>query len=123
MNKEKIKCLFWSVIALSFVTIVITFVSFLRMNLKLGFIFLLLSAVMLLINYLCEYSLLKKEYKDDTTSLSLPSLLKKGNSINPNSSRGKIVWFMKFIFPLALSLACIFALIVFYSILFYSILL
>lgn len=117
MNKEelkKVKCLFWSVLVLSGVTIIITFVSFLMMNLKFGFIFLFLSAVMLLINYLCEYSLLKKVYKDDTTSLSVPSLLKRGNSINPNNSRGKIAWFTKFIFPICLSVACIFALVVFY---------
>ena len=56
----------------------------------------------------------KKEYKDNTVSFSVPSIIKKGYSVNPNTTKGKISWLTKFMFPIVLSLACIFALIVFY---------
>ena len=84
------------------------------MNLKLGFMFMLLTAILLLTSYLSEFTSLKKEYKGNTVSFSVPSIIKKGYSVNPNTTNGKISWLTRFTFPIALGLACIFALIVFY---------
>ena len=102
MNKEEIKkykSLFWSSTIGSLISSAITIISFLMMNLKLGFIFMFLTAILLLTSYLSEFTSLKKEYKDNTVSFSVPSI---------------ISWLTKFTFPTVLSLACIFALIVFY---------
>ncbi|MCT3131960.1 hypothetical protein [Lactococcus lactis] len=117
MNKEEIKkykSLFWSSTIGSLISSAITIISFLMMNLKLGFIFMLLTAILLLTSYLSEFTSLKKEYKDNTVSFSVPSIIKKGYSVNPSTTKGKISWLTKFTFPTVLSLACIFALIVFY---------
>lgn len=84
------------------------------MNLKLGFMFMLLTAILLSTSYLSEFTSLKKEYKGNTVSFSVPSIIKKGYSVNPNTTNGKISWLTKFTFPIVLGLACIFALIVFY---------
>jgi hypothetical protein len=117
MNKEKIKkvkFLFWGVTVISLISIVIAIISLLVMKLKFGLVFMLLSTLMLLMSYVFEYTSLKKEYKHNTMSLSVPSLLKNGDSINPNSSKGKVFWFIKFIFPICISLVSIFALVMFY---------
>lgn len=117
MNKEEIKkykSLFWSSTIGSLISSAITIISILMMNLKLGFMFMLLTAILLLTSYLSEFTSLKKEYKGNTVSFSVPSIIKKGYSVNPNTTNGKRSWLTRFTFPIALGLACIFALIVFY---------
>lgn len=106
MNKKEIKkykLVFWSSTIGSLLSSAITICSFLIMNLKLGFMFMLLTAILLLTSYLSEFTSLKKEYKDNTISFSVPSLIKKGYSINPNTTEGKISWLIKFTFPIVLS--------------------
>lgn len=113
MNKEEIKrfkYLFWSATELSIVSLVVAIICFWSLLLKLGFIFMLLSSVMVLLSYLFEYASLKKAYRNNFKSLTVPSLVKRRNSINPNNSREKSAWIMKFTFPISLSLVSIFAL-------------
>lgn len=115
MKKEEIKrlkYLFWSATELSIVALVVAIICFWSMLLKLGFIFTLLSSVMLLLSYLFEYASLKKVYREDFKSLTVPSLVKRRNSVNPNNPREKSAWIMKFTFPICLSLVSIFALVV-----------
>lgn len=94
---RKIKKLYWTFLVetLLFAFSIIIYLFLFNWTMYILFVLLSLMFGTFSLSKILEYITLKKVYKNNTTEFTVPRLFQKNNkSINPNNTKGKIIWFL-----------------------------
>lgn len=94
---RKIKKLYWTFLGETLLFAFSIIIYLLLFNWTMYILFVLLSLMFgtFSLSKILEYITLKKVYKNNTTEFTVPRLFQKNNkSINPNNTKGKIIWFL-----------------------------
>lgn len=97
ISLRKIKKLYWTFLGETLLFAFSIIIYLLLFNWKMYILFVLLSLLFgtFSLSKILEYITLKKVYKNNTTEFTVPRLFQKNNkSINPNNTKGKIIWFL-----------------------------
>lgn len=97
ISLRKIKKLYWTFLGETLLFAFSIIIYLLLFNWTMYILFVLLSLLFgtFSLSKILEYITLKKVYKNNTTEFTVPRLFQKNNkSINPNNTKGKIIWFL-----------------------------
>ena len=87
-------------IAIALPCALLAMISFVQYHLFNGFVFMLIASIGLCVNIISDYRLTKNYNKDVVEDLKVPSLLKGGITLNPNTQLGTIVFYQKVLFTI-----------------------
>ncbi|MGM9885792.1 MAG: hypothetical protein ACI31W_00850 [Lactococcus sp.] len=110
--EEKIKnakIVQWTMLVLVILSllIILSMMGVFEPNFRILIALLFLDALYLFIFHFSEFRLTKEAYSESQDDI-VPRLTRKGRTVNPNTPKGKRIWFSRFIFPCVIMLMMLF---------------